>query len=222
MPSIVCQPLGKKSFAEALELQRSLRAQRIAGAIPDTLLTVEHPPVVTQGRRPAEQDYRVSPKELRSRGFEIAEAGRGGKLTYHGPGQLVGYFIFSLPAHRLSIPAFVGRVEESVIRTLSDYHIPAKRREGCPGVWVEQRKIASIGLAIDRGVSMHGVALNIDPNLGHFDVIIPCGMVECEMTSMRCELGSAPEWGEVESVFQRKVREVFTANPPLIPQCPSS
>lgn len=196
-------------FAEALSLQRELRVRRIAGTISDTLLTVEHPPVVTQGRRCADEDYRVSPDELRARGFDIAEAGRGGKLTYHGPGQLVAYFIFSLPARRLGIPAFVNRVEEVVIQALKYFEVEAGRREACPGVWVQGRKIASIGLAIDRGVSMHGVALNIAPDLSHFNVIVPCGMADCEMTSIQKERGKAPAWGDVETVFQQAVLELF-------------
>lgn len=209
METLIFKSLGKRPYGEVFDLQRKLRVQRMGGEIPDTLLTVEHPRVITRGRRPADEDFRVAPEELRKRGFELADAGRGGKLTYHGPGQLVGYFIFSLPARRLSIPQFVRRVEECVIQTLLGFQVPARRREGCPGVWVEGRKIASVGLSIDRGVSMHGVALNIDPELTDFDVIIPCGIPDCQMTSVKKELGSAPSFSQVEKVLQNQVLQIF-------------
>ncbi len=201
--------MGMRSFEEVFVLQKELRARRILGEIPDTLLTVEHPKVITRGRRKVEEDFLVPPEKLRERGFSIADAGRGGRLTYHGPGQLVGYFIFSLRERRLGIPQFVRKVEETMIQTLAEFSIASHRREGCPGVWIQNKKIASIGLAIDRGVSMHGVALNVDPNLEDFSVIYPCGMPHCEMTSMKRELKKAVAFSKVEWVFQRKVQEIF-------------
>ncbi len=202
--------LGLRSFAEVLELQKGLRSERQAGKIPDTILTVEHPKVITKGRRPAEQDFLVKPKLLKLRGFAVEEAGRGGKLTYHGPGQLVAYFILSLTARRMSIPIFVRTVEDTVIRTLAEFQIDAGRRENCPGVWVDGRKIASIGLSIDRGVSMHGVALNIDPDLKDFEVIVPCGINNCQVTSMRKELNTVPPIEEIKAVFQRSSQRFFS------------
>lgn len=207
--------LGRYSFSEALQKQQELKSRRQHGEISDIVLTVEHPRVITKGRRPADGDFLIPPEELERRGYAVAEAGRGGRLTYHGPGQLVAYFIVSLRERRLSVPAFVRQVEESVIRTVRAYGIVAERREGCPGVWIEGRKIASVGLAVDRGVSMHGIALNVNPKLSDFDVIVPCGITDCRMTSLEQELGAAPAWTEVERVFQEEVRKVFSLNSEL-------
>ncbi|HEX5035356.1 MAG TPA: lipoyl(octanoyl) transferase LipB, partial [bacterium] len=185
IPSIQFESLGRRPFAEVLALQLELRRRRQAGEIGDRVLFVEHPRVITRGRRPAEEDFKISPAELQDRGFDVADAGRGGKLTYHGPGQLVAYFIVSLMPRKLGIPQFVQRVEEAVIATLAEFGISASIREGCPGVWVGDSKIASVGFSVDRGVSMHGVAINVDPQLEDFGVIVPCGIQDCEMTSMR-------------------------------------
>ena len=170
---------------------------------------MEHPKVITRGRRPAEQDFRIPPDQLRAQGYEIADAGRGGRLTYHGPGQLVGYFILSLSGRRLSIPQFVRRVEQTVIGTLEAFGVKAETREACPGVWIEGRKIASVGFAVTRGVTMHGVAINVNPDLNDFGVIVPCGIADCEMTSMAKEGRRVPAIGEVERKFQDMVKREF-------------
>jgi lipoate-protein ligase B len=209
--SINCIPLGLKPFSEVFKLQLELRRRRQAGEIPDTILSVEHPKVITRGRRPSDEDFRIPPEQLRARGYEVEDAGRGGRLTYHGPGQLVVYFILSLKDRRLSIPQFVGRVEEALIHTLAAFDIAASRREGYPGVWVQTRKIASVGFAVDRGVSMNGIALNVDPKLKDFEVIIPCGISNCEMTSMRREKGRECSLREVEGVLMENVARLFGA-----------
>lgn len=204
------QSLGLTPYSEALSLQKKLQHLRGLGEIPDTVLTLEHPKVITRGRRKTEEDFRIAPEALRAAGFEVADAGRGGRLTYHGPGQLVGYFIMALPPRRLSIPRFVERVERAVIATMARFDVKAGKREGCPGVWVENRKIASVGFSISRGVSMHGVAINVNPELRDFDVIVPCGIVDCEMTSLQREVGRGPPLEEVEKLFQKKVAEEFS------------
>lgn len=207
--SIQFESLGRRSFTEVLERQLDLRRQRQAGEILDTILFVEHPRVITRGRRPADEDFKVSPQNLIDQGFDVADAGRGGKLTYHGPGQLVAYFIVSLTARKLSIPQFVQKVEEAVIAALAEFGVQAALREGCPGVWIGRSKIASVGFAVDRGVSMHGVAINVDPQLEDFGVIVPCGIQDCEMTSIRRERGNAPTLAEVESSLRKKIAEAF-------------
>jgi lipoate-protein ligase B len=210
MKELIFKNLGKRPYAEVLKLQKELRAARIAGQISDTVLTVEHPKVITRGRRPSEEDFVVSPDKLRKLGFAIEDAGRGGKLTYHGPGQLVAYFIVSLKERRLGIPAFVRKVEEAVIQTLREFGVEGRRHEDYPGVWVESGKIASIGLAIDRGVSMHGVALNIDPEMEDFKTIIPCGIPHCRMSSLSQETSRSLNFEEVEGVFQKMAAQVFS------------
>lgn len=207
--SIQFESLGRRSFADVLDLQRELRRRRQAGEIGDQVLFVEHPKVITRGRRPADEDFKVSPQNLIDQGFEVADAGRGGKLTYHGPGQLVAYFIVALTPRKLGIPQFVQKVEEAVIATLADFGVHAALREGCPGVWIDQAKIASVGFSVDRGVSMHGVAINVDPELEDFGVIVPCGIQDCEMTSMRRILQKAPSPAEVEESLRHNIAAVF-------------
>ena len=207
--SIQFESLGRRPFAEVLELQLELRRRRQAGEIGDRVLFVEHPRVITRGRRPADEDFRISPAELQGQGFDVADAGRGGRLTYHGPGQLVAYFIVSLTPRKLGIPQFVRQVEDAVIGSLAEFGIAAATREGCPGVWVGGAKIASVGFSVDRGVSMHGVAINVDPRLEDFGVIIPCGIQDCEMTSIQKQLGKAPSLVEMESLLRNKIAESF-------------
>ncbi len=202
--------LGIKPYREVLEFQRQLREKRINGKVPDTVLTVEHPRVITKGRRPSDQDFLISPEELQKNGFAIEEAGRGGRLTYHGPGQLVGYFIVSIRERKISIPKFVNLLEESLIQTTHRFDIHAERRTGYPGVWVKGKKIGSIGLSIDRGVSMHGVALNVSPQMEDFLSIIPCGILDCEMTSLKKELVKTPSLEEVEKTFTQVLSKLFS------------
>ncbi|MFO1462262.1 MAG: lipoyl(octanoyl) transferase LipB [bacterium] len=203
------QNLGRMPFAEALAYQKELRRRRQAGEIGDTVLFTEHPRVITRGRRPADEDFRVAPAELLERGFSIEDAGRGGKLTYHGPGQLVAYFIVSLRERRLGIPDFVRRIEAAVVETLVQFGVRAQGDPEFPGVWVEGRKIASIGLAVDRGVSMNGIALNVAPDLDDFEVIIPCGIPDCRMTSLSRETGRSYSIPEVRARLQVCLERAF-------------
>lgn len=201
--------LGRRDYRETLDRQFELRAQRQAGSIVDTILTVEHPPVITEGRREAGGDFRVLPGVLRARGIAVEKVNRGGRLTYHGPGQLVAYYIISLKERGLKIPQLVRAVEETVLKTLEAFEVCGRRREGFPGVWVGERKIASVGMAVDKGVSMHGMALNVNPDLDHFDFIIPCGIPQCPLTSLSRELSRSVSWPETEASFRLAASSVF-------------
>jgi lipoyl(octanoyl) transferase len=181
--------LGVMEYAEALELQRAVARDRISGAIPqDVLLLVEHPPVVTLGRSSKERNLVSSPEFLKSRGVSLFEVERGGDVTFHGPGQLVGYPIIDLKRHRLDLHWYLRQVEEALIRTLSRYGISGERSAGYTGVWTQGRKIASIGVHARDWVTWHGFALNVVTDLSYFDFIIPCGIQGVEMTSIAKEM----------------------------------
>src|SRR5690349_16494179 len=183
--------LGRLSYGEALELQRSIARDRIAGAIPqDVLLLLEHPPVVTLGRGSKEKNLVASPEFLKSKGVELFEVERGGDVTFHGPGQLVGYPIIDLKRHRQDLHWFLRTVEEALIQTLARYEIPGERSSGFTGVWTNGRKIASIGVHARDWVTWHGFALNVTTDLSYFDFIVPCGIDGVTMTSIEKELVS--------------------------------
>ncbi|MCC6272113.1 MAG: lipoyl(octanoyl) transferase LipB [Deltaproteobacteria bacterium] len=203
------ESLGLRPFAEVLGYQKELRQRRQAGEIVDRVLFVEHPRVITRGRRPADEDFRVPVERLREAGFQVEDAGRGGKLTYHGPGQLVAYFIVSLRERRWGIPEFVRRIEAAILQCLAEYGIAGERRAEYPGVWIGGRKIASIGLSVDRGVSMNGIALNVDPRLEDFETIVPCGIPGCEMTSIRRETNQSPGLEEVSRLLADGISDAF-------------
>ena len=185
--------LGVRPYAEVLSFQRALAADRISGALPhDVLVLVEHPPVVTLGRREKDNKLPVGAKFLASRGIELFEVERGGGVTFHGPGQLVGYPIVGhLVAHRAGHAlhtAFAAHVvEEALIRGLASFDIPAERNDGFTGVWTRGRKIASIGVHARSWVTWHGFALNVTTNLSYFDLMTPCGIDGVVMTSVAKE-----------------------------------
>jgi lipoate-protein ligase B len=182
--------LGLTPYEEALELQRALARERISGAIPeDMLLLVEHPPVVTMGRSAKARNLISSSEFLASKGVELFEVERGGDVTFHGPGQLVGYPIIDLKRHRQDLHWFLRQVEEALIRTLAAYSIPGERSTGFTGVWTNGRKIASIGVHARDWVTWHGFALNVTTDLSYFDLIIPCGIDGVTMTSIEREIG---------------------------------
>ncbi len=180
--------LGERSYAEVLDFQRDAAARRISGELDqDLLILVEHPPVVTLGRRKADNKLPVSEDFLRSRGIELFEVERGGGVTFHGPGQLVGYPIFDLQRHKLDLHWYLRQVEEGLIRTLATYGIPAERNAGFTGVWTAGRKIASIGVHARNWVTWHGFALNVATDLSYFNLMTPCGIDGVVMTSMSRE-----------------------------------
>jgi lipoate-protein ligase B len=192
-------------YGEALELQRSIARDRISGAIPqDVLLLLEHPPVVTLGRSSKEKHLMASPEFLQSRGVELFEVERGGDVTFHGPGQLVGYPIIDLKRHRQDLHWYLRRIEEALINTLADYDIPGERNPAFTGVWTRGKKIASIGVHARDWVTWHGFALNVTTDLSFFDMIVPCGIPDVVMTSIARELGS-------DEVSAQDVKERVTA-----------
>jgi lipoate-protein ligase B len=172
--------LGVVPYAEALELQLRLRELRQADEIGDTLLLLEHPPVYTRGRRTEAPDLPMGEDWYRAQGVEIHDADRGGRVTYHGPGQLVGY-----PIMRISdVPAFVHTMEEAIVAALADAGITADVRDGLTGIWADDAKIGSIGVHVNRGVTTHGFAVNVDNDLQPFEWIVPCGLDGVRMTSV--------------------------------------
>jgi lipoate-protein ligase B len=197
--------LGRLPYGDALELQRSIARDRISGTIPqDVLLLVEHPPVVTLGRGTKEKNLVSSPEFLQSKGVELFEVERGGDVTFHGPGQLVGYPIIDLKRHREDLHWYLRKIEEGLINTLADYGIPGERNTAFTGVWTRGRKIASIGVHARDWVTWHGFALNVTTDLSYFDLIVPCGIDGVVMTSIARELG-------LEDVAQQDVRDRVTA-----------
>ena len=184
-------PLGRVAYEEALELQRHIARDRISGALPqDVLLLVEHPPVVTLGRASKGKHLIASPEFLRSKGVELFEVERGGDVTFHGPGQLVGYPIVDLKRHRLDLHWYLRKIEEALINTLAEYDIVAERNPSFTGVWTKGKKIASIGVHARDWVTWHGFALNVTTDLSYFDLMVPCGIDGVVMTSIARELGT--------------------------------
>lgn len=181
--------MGRVPYGEALELQRQQAAARRRGEAEDCLLLLEHPAVITLGRGAKREHLRVEEEVLEARGIEVWDVERGGDVTFHGPGQLVGYPIVDLARHEKDVHLYVRMLEEMLIRTLQIYDIRGERRAGETGVWVSGAKIASIGVHVSRWVSRHGFALNVSTDLGAFDLIIPCGLRGIRMISMATLLG---------------------------------
>ena len=205
---------GRVPYAEALVLQREIATARISGDIPhDVLLLVEHPPVVTLGRSAKTRNMLCTPALLASRGVDFHEVERGGDVTFHGPGQLVGYPIVDLKRHKQDLHWYLRQVEESLIAGLDDLGISAERHAGLTGVWTQGRKIASIGVHARDWVTWHGFALNVTTDLSYFDLIVPCGIDGVVMTSVERELGVAPDPGQVERTVAAAFAEVFRLNP---------
>jgi lipoyl(octanoyl) transferase len=203
-------PLGQVAYEEALELQRHIARDRISGALPqDVLLLVEHPPVVTLGRASREKHLIASPEFLRSKGVELFEVERGGDVTFHGPGQLVGYPIVDLKRHRLDLHWYLRKIEEALINTLADYDIVAERNPSFTGVWTNGRKIASIGVHARDWVTWHGFALNVTTDLSYFDLMVPCGIDGVVMTSIARELGTDDV--SMQDVIERTSAKFATA-----------
>jgi len=212
--------LGSVPYAEALGLQRAAARARIAGEIAeDLLLLVEHPPVVTLGRSSKERHLVASPALLASRGVELHEVERGGDVTFHGPGQLVGYPIVDLKRHRLDLHWYLRQVEEALVVALAELGVPAGRLAGYTGVWTAdgRRKIASIGVHARDWVTWHGFALNVATDLSYFGLIVPCGIQDVDMTSVSRELGAPVEMAQVEDAVARAFGRVFDLEPKSAP-----
>jgi len=218
--------LGLVDYATALKLQQTLVSLRKQGRIADTLLLLEHPPVITLGRNSKTTNIVASPESLAQRGVEVHETDRGGDVTLHAPGQLVGYPICDLRGFIPKVGAvdFVRRLEETLIRSCADFGIASERVPACTGVWTqaaspdstctadaERRKIAAIGVHISRGVTSHGFALNVNTDLDLFKLIIPCGIADKPVTSMAAELGEEkpPTMEAVSQSLTRQFGNVF-------------
>jgi lipoate-protein ligase B len=182
--------LGVQPYGQSLARQEELVRLRLLGAAPDTLILVEHPPVVTLGRAKRHDNLRLTPEALRAQGVEFFEVSRGGDATYHAPGQLVGYPIVDLRLHGRDVLQFCRRMEAALVGTLADHGIAAQPVPGKAGVWVGSRKIASLGISVRRWVTFHGFALNVNTDLAGFAVIHPCGEEPGVMTSMAEVLGA--------------------------------
>jgi len=203
--------LGLMPYGEALALQRALVEDRRADRIPDTLLLVEHPHVLTLGVRGdgGRSHILATADALALRGVEIHESGRGGDITYHGPGQLVGYPIIDLKPSRCDVHRYVRDLEDVLIRTASDYGIAAERVEGLTGVWVGCDKLAAIGVRIARWITSHGFALNVSTDLDYFNLIVPCGIPDRGVTSLARLLGRQVDPVEVGNRISEHFAKVF-------------
>ena len=189
MPDLWVTQLGPVRYAEAFELQRTLRDRRAAGELPDLLLVLEHPPVYTRGKRTEPADLPMGAHWYRAQGIEVEDSDRGGRVTYHGPGQLVAYPIMAVDR----VADFVHTMESAIVAALADEGVVAEPRAvPFTGVWVGDSKIASIGVRVRDGVSMHGLAVNVDNDLEPFDWIVPCGIDHVRVTSVARETGRSP------------------------------
>jgi lipoyl(octanoyl) transferase len=205
---------GLVRYEDAHALQARLQAARIQGLVPDTLLLLEHPPVITLGRGAKPENVRFPRESLRARGVDVHEVGRGGDVTYHGPGQMVAYPIMELPPGRQDVRRYVKDLEASMIALAAEYGLPAERIQGFNGTWLRSeelgdRKIGAIGVRISRWVTMHGLAFNVSTNLAHFSLIVPCGIEGKGVTSLAMELERVVPMDEVMSRFEAIFARTF-------------
>jgi lipoate-protein ligase B len=184
-PELWVAQLGRIPYADALAIQEELRARRQEDQIPDTLLLLEHPPVYTRGRRTLPSDLPMGVEWYLTQGIEVHDVDRGGRVTYHGPGQIVGYPIMRIG----DVVEYLRVMERAIIQALADEQVEAQIRDGLTGVWVDERKIGSIGVHVQRGVTTHGFAVNVDGDLQPFEWIVPCGIDNVRMTSLYKETG---------------------------------
>jgi lipoyl(octanoyl) transferase len=206
---LLVRHLGRVPYAEGLQVQEQLVAERQAGRTIDVLLLLEHEPVFTMGRNARAENVLLSSEALRSQGFEIFETGRGGDVTYHGPGQVVGYPILELPPDRRDVHRYVRDLEDVMIRACADYGITAARIAGKTGTWVGTEKVGAIGVRIARWVTSHGFALNVTNDLAPFALIVPCGIRDHGVTSLSRLLGREVAVDEAAGRLAAHVAGVF-------------
>lgn len=209
MPPLAVRRLGTVPYAEGLALQQDLVKRRQQGLIPDTLLLLEHPPVFTMGRNAQAANMLHAAEALQERGFDVFETGRGGDVTYHGPGQVVGYPILELEPGRRDVHRYVRDLEEVLIRTCAGFGVGAGRVAGLTGAWVGDEKIAAIGVRIARWVTSHGFALNVSNDLSPFGLIVPCGIHGRGVTSLDRQAGHAIDMDRVMDRLAADVGAVF-------------
>ena len=209
--SLEVHRLGVVSYGEALELQKHLVDERKSNEIPDQLLLLEHPPVITLGVKTRNDRTHVvaTPETLDEQGVEVFETGRGGDVTYHGPGQLVGYPILDLRPDRCDVHRYVRDLEEVLVRVAGGFGVEAARVPGLTGVWVGNEKLAAIGVRIARWVTSHGFALNVSTDLAHFNLIVPCGIADKGVTSLERLIGRPIAMDEVADVTAEAFAAVF-------------
>ena len=223
MKPLEVRKLGTIPYAQALTLQRALVEERRAGKIPDLLLLLQHPAVITLGVKGdgGRSNIMATPERLAALGIDVHETGRGGDVTYHGPGQIVGYPIVDLRPDRCDVHRYVRDLEEVMIRVCADYGLDAGRIKGLTGAWIGAEKIGAIGVRISRWVTSHGFAFNVSSNLQHFQLIVPCGISDRGVTSLEKATGRRIALEEVEDAFVRRFAEVFARSPlpePRVPQ----
>ena len=199
------QDLGNSSYKRTWELQKELQLQRIENKIDDTLLLVEHEPVYTFGKNSDENHLLQNYPE----NVKLFHIERGGDITFHGPGQIVGYPIMDLHNYKMSISWYMRALEEVIIRSLDKFGISADRKDGLTGVWVEDEKIAALGVRISRWVTMHGFALNVNTDLTYYDSIIPCGIFDYSITSMEHIFGEKQNMSKIKSILSAVFLDVF-------------
>jgi lipoyl(octanoyl) transferase len=205
---------GLVPYDDALRAQGLLAAARLAGDVPDVLLLLEHPPVYTKGRRSTAGELPMGEDWYRMQGIDVRETDRGGRVTYHGPGQLVGYPIVDLRAMGDDVHLYVRRMERVVIGALAERSIKAEAVDGLTGIWTPQRrKIGSIGVHVHRGVTTHGFAVNVNNDLQPFEWIVPCGIEGCQVTSLTRELGVEEDLGEFATTIASRFAEVYDREP---------
>jgi lipoyl(octanoyl) transferase len=214
--------LGRVDYDAGLALQQELVEERRAGRIGDTLLLLEHPPVITLGvkTRGRLSNIVASPEALREAGVSVYESGRGGDVTYHGPGQLVGYPIFDLNPDRRDVHRYVRDLEEALIIAIREFGVDGRRVKGLTGVWVgpeaREGKIAAIGVRISRWITSHGFALNVATDLGHFDLIVPCGISDRGVTSLEQVTGRSIEMADVEDAVVKGFQSTWGLQSPAM------
>jgi lipoyl(octanoyl) transferase len=205
---------GLVPYAQALDLQKALEGARQAGSVQDVLLLLEHPPVYTRGRRSQSLELPMGEEWYRAQGIDIVDTDRGGRVTYHGPGQLVGYPIMNLRPYRDDVNEYIRRMESAIIAALADMGITAGPIDGLTGVWThEPRKIASIGVHVSRGVTTHGFAINVNNDLQPFEWIVPCGIDNCRMTSVARELHAQFDMDRFMDIVSREFGVAYARLP---------
>jgi lipoate-protein ligase B len=202
--------LGRDAgYREVFSLQERIHAQRVAGECPDTLLLLEHRPVYTLGRSAAESHVLYSEERLRALGIERVTTTRGGDVTYHGPGQLVGYPILHLGEARLRVLEYIDALEETLIRAVATFGVEVGRDTRNRGVWVGNAKLAALGIRVSRQVTMHGFALNVSPRMADYSGIVACGLQDADVTSLALLLDETPDMSDVKRRVETSFREVF-------------
>ena len=200
-------------YADALQIQRERRDAIEAGRLGNALFLLEHAPVITLGRKAHEEHLLHSREELAAMGVDVCETDRGGDVTYHGPGQLVAYPVINLTLWTPSIRWYLRALEEILIRQLARYGLKGERMAGFTGVWIDGAKVAAIGVGVHNWVTFHGIALNVDPDMSHFGLIIPCGIADKPVTSLKRLLGQPPPMAQVTDDFERELKTFLNVRP---------